>query len=77
MKFLNEKDYDEVDLLDELELRNLNENLYNGVLEITNITKGNTFKVKIELSQKEIEIIKAGGKLNYTKNQVDQAIERI
>ena len=77
MKFLNEKDYDEVDLLDELELRNLNENLYNGVLEITNITKGNTFKVKIELSQKEIEIIKAGGKLNYIKNQVNEAIESI
>ena len=68
MTFINEKDYDEVDLLDELELRNLNENLYNGVLEITNITKCNTFKVKIELSRKEIEIIKAGGKLNYIKN---------
>lgn len=77
MTFINEKDYDEVDLLDELELRNLNENLYNGVLEITNITKCNTFKVKIELSQKEIEIIKAGGKLNYIKNQVNEAIESI
>lgn len=77
MTFINEKDYDEVDLLDELELRNLNENLYNGVLEITNITKCNTFKVKIELSRKEIEIIKAGGKLNYIKNQVNEAIESI
>lgn len=77
MTFINEKDYDEVDLLDELELRNLNENLYNGVLEITNITKCNTFKVKIELSRKEIEIIKAGGKLNYTKKQVNEAIESI
>lgn len=77
MTFINEKDYDEVDLLDELELRNLNENLYKGVLEITNITKCNTFKVKIELSRKEIEIIKAGGKLNYTKKQVNEAIESI
>ena len=46
-------------------------------------TEGMAYALKIagqggiEELEKEIEIIKAGGKLNYTKNQVDQAIERI
>ncbi|MGL4739198.1 MAG: aconitate hydratase [Sarcina sp.] len=67
MVFENIKDYDNVDLFDELQIENIKNRLDDGVLEIKNITKGISFNVKTELSEKEIAVVKAGGKLNYTK----------
>lgn len=67
MLFENEEDYNDIGLLDSLEIPNILEKIDDGVLEVKNITNGRSFKVKTQLSQKEIEIIKAGGKLNYTK----------
>ena len=67
MVFENLNDYDSIDLLDELEIENIKERLNEGVLEVKNLTKGTSFTVKTELSEKEIAVVKAGGKLNYTK----------
>ncbi|MGL4656611.1 MAG: aconitate hydratase [Sarcina sp.] len=67
MVFENLNDYDGIDLLDELEIENIKDRLEEGVLEVKNLTKGTTFTVKTELSEKEIAVVKAGGKLNYTK----------
>jgi len=36
-------------------------------LTVTNVTKGFDFKVKLDLSDRQREMIKAGGLLNYTK----------
>ncbi|MGL5576161.1 MAG: aconitate hydratase [Sarcina sp.] len=67
MVFENLNDYDGIDLLDELEIENIKDRLEEGVLEVKNLTKGISFTVKTELSEKEIVVVKAGGKLNYTK----------
>ena len=67
MIFENEEDYNDIGLLDSLEIPDILEKIDDGVLEVKNITNGRSFRVKTQLSQKEIEIIKAGGKLNYTK----------
>ncbi|NMS90354.1 aconitate hydratase [Clostridioides difficile] len=71
MEFCDEKDYDNLSLLDNLEIQNILDNLANGILEVKNTTKGTSFKVKVELSAKEVDVLKAGGKLNYTKNQAN------
>ncbi|MGL4762728.1 MAG: aconitate hydratase [Sarcina sp.] len=67
MVFENLNDYDSIDLFDELEIENIKDRLNEGVLEVKNLTKGTSFTVKTELSEKEIAVVKAGGKLNYTK----------
>ncbi|MGL5821579.1 MAG: aconitate hydratase [Sarcina sp.] len=69
MVFENIEDYDNIDLLDELKIENIKDRLHEGILEVKNITKGNSFKVKTDLSDKEIAVVKAGGKLNYTKSK--------
>lgn len=69
MEFCDEKDYENLSLLDNLEIPNILDNLDSGILEVKNTTKGISFKVKVELSAKEVDVLKAGGKLNYTKNQ--------
>ncbi len=71
MEFCDEKDYENLSLLDSLEIPNILDNLDNGILEVKNTTKGTSFKVKVELSEKEVDVLKAGGKLNYTKNQAN------
>ena len=69
MVFDNENDYNNIDLNDDFEINNLYEDLKKGKVKITNTTKGEDFYVKVELSPYEIEVIKAGGKLNYTNNK--------
>lgn len=71
MEFCDEKDYENLSLLDNLEIPNILDNLDSGVLEVKNTSKGTSFKVKVELSSKEVDVLKAGGKLNYTKNQAN------
>ncbi|HSQ90460.1 aconitate hydratase [Romboutsia sp.] len=67
MEFLDAKDYEKLDLLDKFEIVDILDNLNSKELEVKNITKENSFKVKLDLSSKEVEILKAGGKLKYTK----------
>ncbi|HBH1652594.1 TPA: aconitate hydratase [Clostridioides difficile] len=71
MEFCDEKDYENISLLDNLEIPNILDNLGSVILEVKNTTKGTSFKVKVELSAKEVDVLKAGGKLNYTKNQAN------
>ncbi|MCC0650175.1 aconitate hydratase [Clostridioides sp. ZZV15-6598] len=71
MEFCDEKDYENLSLLDSLEIPNILDNLDSGVLEVKNTSKGTSFKIKVELSAKEVDVLKAGGKLNYTKNQAN------
>ncbi|MBR5155590.1 MAG: aconitate hydratase [Clostridia bacterium] len=68
MTFANEADYDKIDQMDELKMTNLKSViLKDNELTVTNVTKGFDFKVKIDLSERQREMIKAGGLLNYTK----------
>ncbi|WP_315110186.1 aconitate hydratase [Clostridium intestinale] len=67
MTFINEEDYDKINHFDEFVIQNVKERLKSGVLEITNKTGDYSFKVNVELTPKEIEVIEAGGRLNYVK----------
>ena len=49
MKFVYPEEYNEVGLYDILKVKNLLEDLSKGILEVINITKGDSFLVKLEL----------------------------
>ncbi len=67
MTFENLKDYEKIDSMDKLIIDNIYEEIDKGFLTVKNISKNYVFKVKVELSKKDIKIIKAGGTLNYNK----------
>lgn len=68
LTFVNEADYDKIDLNDELVLPNIKECVENGTdVIIENKTKGTSVVTKCELTDRTKAIILAGGLLNYTK----------
>ena len=68
LTFVNEADYDKIDQMDELRFTNLTTDIMTASeLTVANVTKGFDFKVKLDLSDRQREMIKAGGLLNYTK----------
>lgn len=67
MEFEAEVDYDKVGLLDELVIADVQSALVNGKAIIKNVTNGSFFSAYINLTEKEIDVIKAGGRLNYVK----------
>ena len=62
------QDYAEISLLDELKMENIQDALVNGTVKIKNLTTGKEFEAKVDLTDKEIEVIKVGGRLNYVKH---------
>ncbi|NME82330.1 aconitate hydratase [Clostridium sp. SM-530-WT-3G] len=68
MEFENTQDYAEISLLDELKMENIQDALVNGTVKIKNLTTGKEFEAKVDLTDKEIEVIKVGGRLNYVKH---------
>lgn len=67
MEFEKAEDYDSIGLLDELKIEGIQDALSKGKVIVKNVTKGTEFEAKIDLTEKEIEVIKAGGRLNYVK----------
>jgi len=65
--FVDEADYDKINHFDELVISDIKAGLKAGVAEVVNKTAGYSFKVNVELTPKEIEVIEAGGRLNYVK----------
>ena len=71
MIFENPKDYDQVDLMDELVIENLRDQIPQRIVEVENKSKKTRFRAKIELSDNEIEVILCGGQLRYLKKQLE------
>lgn len=67
MEFINAADYDNIELLDELKMEGIQNALEAGVVKVKNLTKGTEYEVKVDLTEKEIAVIKAGGRLNFVK----------
>ncbi|MBQ2932763.1 MAG: aconitate hydratase [Clostridia bacterium] len=68
MTFVNESDYDKIEQSDELKFTNLKTSiLTENEIVVSNITKGFDFKVKLDLSDRQRQMLKAGGLLNYTR----------
>lgn len=68
LTFVNEADYDRIDQGDELELNGIRAAIENaGSVQLTNRTKGETYELAYELSDRQREMLLAGGLLNYTR----------
>lgn len=68
LTFVNEADYDKINQLDELKIDSLKEAVMNAdTVKVTDVTKGFDFEVKLDFSQRQRDMLAAGGLLNYTK----------
>ncbi|AJG96765.1 aconitate hydratase [Clostridium beijerinckii] len=67
MEFKNEADYDKIELTDDLKLEDIQAALESGIVKVKNLTKGTEFDATVDLTEKEIAVIKEGGRLNYVK----------
>ena len=65
--FVDKAAYDGIDLDDTFHIDNLRDQMKNKTIEIQNLSKGTRFTVKLELTDQEVEILLAGGKLRFYK----------
>lgn len=65
--FANEADYDTIDEGDVLKISNLHQLAPGKPMTVENVTKKTSFEVNHALSQLDIDILMAGGRLNYIK----------
>ena len=67
--FVNEADYDRISLGDSLSLPNIRECVKSGApIELKNETTGETYALNNNFSERQIELLLAGGLLDYTRN---------
>lgn len=71
MIFENPEDYDGIDMGDELEVRDLPDQMQTKKIWIHNVTKNTDFQARLELSDSELEVISCGGQLRYLKRQLE------
>ncbi|MBQ6624503.1 MAG: aconitate hydratase [Clostridia bacterium] len=70
LTFKNSDDYDKITQGDELEIKNVKENIENNQqLVLTNITKNEEYELFYEFSERQKDMILEGGLLNYTKSK--------
>ncbi len=68
LTFVDETDYDSIDLGDEIIIENAVKQIEAGnILTVKNATKNVTFKVELTVSERLKKVLIAGGLLNYTK----------
>lgn len=68
LTFVNEADYDRIDQGDELELKGIRAAIEGAAsVQLTNKTKGETYDLTYDLSDRQREMLLAGGLLNYTR----------
>lgn len=66
--FANEADYDKIDQMDELSLPNIREKIANGeAVTLKNLTKSEEYALEANFSQRQKDILLAGGLLDYTR----------
>jgi aconitate hydratase len=77
-EFANAEDYDTIDHNDVLKFENLIDNFKNGKTHhVLNETKNLTYELKHSLSERQIQVIVAGGVINYLKMSSGDAISVI
>ena len=70
LNFINEKDYNDIDQGDKLEIPNIKTLLNDSKnLTVKNKTKGTEFEVEYNLSDRQKNVLLAGGTLSYIKNK--------
>ena len=68
LTFVDKKDYDDIAVDDILEITDCINQVSDGEIKVLNKTKNKTYKMNIDLTDKEKKIIFEGGKINYIKN---------
>lgn len=70
LNFKNADDYNKIDVNDELFLPNIKDELKNGSnITLYNKTKDETYSLLCDISERQRDILAAGGLLNYTKKE--------
>lgn len=70
LNFKNADDYNKIDVNDELLLPNIKDELKNGSdIALYNKTKDKTYSLLCDISERQRDILAAGGLLNYTKKE--------
>lgn len=71
LNFVNPDDYDKINQGDELNLEGIKTAIINSAPAVLkNLTTGETYELKYDLSERQKDIILAGGLLNYTKKSM-------
>ena len=70
MLFEDPADYEKIDLRDELEIENFLDQIPTREVEVKDVTKDFTFKVKLDLTDNELEVVLCGGQLRYLKREL-------
>lgn len=68
LTFANIDDYDTIGLDDVLKMDKVIEQVKTGKIIVNNVSKKLNYEMNIELSDKELKMILAGGKINFIKN---------
>jgi len=69
LTFIKEKDYDDIDAMDEIVIENLLAQIENKIVTVENKTKNKKYEMELSLSQRQIEMMKSGGLLNLMSLQ--------
>jgi aconitate hydratase len=70
LTFVNEGDYERIEQSDEVEILGVRGAIRSGeTLMVSDRTKGTEFEVRFDLSEREREIVLAGGTLEYVKQK--------
>lgn len=67
LTFRDKKDYDSIDLMDDLRLAGITQQLQGKEVVLENVTKGLSYIMEHDLSEKEMALIYSGGKINWMK----------
>lgn len=72
MYFENTADYDQIELLDQLEIDHFPEQIKTGQVLVKNVTKNTSFRAVLDLTPAETEVVLAGGQLRHLKEKLHQ-----
>ena len=67
LTFKNPEDYDKLTQGDELKLTNVFEGMNSGEITLEDLTTGESFTLVCNFTERQKDILKAGGLLSYTK----------
>ncbi len=70
LTFVNENDYEDIDMMDEIVINNILTQIENNIVIVENKTKNKIYETNLLMSNRSVEILKAGGLLNFISKQV-------
>ena len=69
LTFRQEKDYDDIDVMDELVLENILEQMEGDTIVANNVTQNKRYTLILDETERQREILRAGGLLNFIKSR--------